>query len=70
MPCCSAVEEAVRCVVRSDSCPVTLDTCWMVPAALSVDALRLELGALASEMMVDIALGERQVAGILGQLAV
>ena len=35
----------------------------LVPAALSVDALRLELGTLASEMMVDIALGERQVAG-------
>ena len=35
----------------------------LVPAALSVDALRLELGALASEMMVDIALGERQIAG-------
>ena len=34
----------------------------LVPAALSVDALRLELGTLASEMMVDIALGERQVA--------
>jgi len=31
----------------------------LVPAALSVDALRLELGPLASEMMVDIALGER-----------
>lgn len=35
----------------------------LVPAALSVDALRLELGTLASEMMVDIALGERQAAG-------
>jgi methionyl-tRNA formyltransferase len=35
----------------------------LVPAALSVDALRLELGTLASEMMVDIALGERQGAG-------
>jgi methionyl-tRNA formyltransferase len=32
----------------------------LVPAALSVDALRRELGTLASEMMVDIALGERQ----------
>jgi glycine cleavage system regulatory protein len=32
----------------------------LVPAALSVDELRRELGALASEMMVDIALGERQ----------
>ena len=34
----------------------------LVPAHLSVDDLRAELGALASEMMVDIALGERQVA--------
>ena len=33
----------------------------LVPAGLSVDALRMELGTLASEMMVDIALGERQV---------
>ncbi len=33
----------------------------LVPVALSVDALRLELGTLASEMMVDIALGERQL---------
>lgn len=32
----------------------------LVPATLSIDALRAELGALASEMMVDIALGERQ----------
>ncbi len=32
----------------------------LVPAALSVDALRQELGTLAREMMVDIALGERQ----------
>lgn len=31
----------------------------LVPAALSVDELRQELGALAHEMMVDIALGER-----------
>jgi methionyl-tRNA formyltransferase len=35
----------------------------LVPAALSLDALRLELGTLASEMMVDIALGERQASG-------
>jgi methionyl-tRNA formyltransferase len=35
----------------------------LVPVALSVDALRLELGTLASEMMVDIALDERQGAG-------
>ena len=42
----------------------------LVPLALSVDALRLELGTLASEMMVDIALGERQVSGPLGQAAV
>jgi methionyl-tRNA formyltransferase len=46
-----------------------IDAHLLVPAALSVDALRQELGALASEMMVDIALGERQVAGNLGQLA-
>lgn len=31
----------------------------LVPASLSIDALRTELGALASEMMVDIALGEK-----------
>jgi methionyl-tRNA formyltransferase len=41
----------------------------LVPAALSVEALRLELGTLASEMMVDIALGERQVAGLSSQAA-
>lgn len=35
----------------------------LVPAALSVDALRQELGTLAREMMVDIALGERQNSG-------
>jgi glycine cleavage system regulatory protein len=46
-----------------------IDAHLLVPAALSVDALRLELGALASEMMVDIALGERHVAGNLGQMA-
>ncbi|WP_096667427.1 formyltransferase family protein [Polaromonas sp. AET17H-212] len=33
----------------------------LVPAALSIEALRHEVGTLASEMMVDIALGERQV---------
>ena len=33
----------------------------LVPAALSIEALRLEVGTLASEMMVDIALDERQV---------
>lgn len=33
----------------------------LVPAALSIEALRREVGTLASEMMVDIALGERQV---------
>ncbi|MNY81008.1 hypothetical protein D3C86_2223500 [compost metagenome] len=32
----------------------------LVPAALSIEALRREVGTLASEMMVDIALGERQ----------
>ena len=31
----------------------------LVPAKLSIEALRLELGALASEMMLDIALGEK-----------
>lgn len=35
----------------------------LVPAAMAVDALRLELGTLASEMMVDIALGEQQRMG-------
>ena len=35
----------------------------LVPAPLSIDELRAELGALASEMMVDIALGERQISG-------
>ncbi len=34
----------------------------LVPAALSVEALQAELGALAREMMVDIALGERPAA--------
>ena len=34
----------------------------LVPAKVSIDDLRAELGALASEMMVDIALGERQAA--------
>ena len=43
-----------------------IDAHLLVPAGLSVDALRLELGALASEMMVDIALGERAVAGLTG----
>ena len=46
-----------------------IDAHLLVPAALSVEALRMELGALASTMMVDIALGERQVAGPLSQLA-
>ena len=32
----------------------------LLPATLSVDALRQELGALAHEMTLDIALGERQ----------
>jgi glycine cleavage system regulatory protein len=31
----------------------------LVPAALPVDQLRRDLGALASEMMLDVALGER-----------
>jgi methionyl-tRNA formyltransferase len=34
----------------------------LVPAALPVDALRRDLSALASEMMLDIALGERPAA--------
>lgn len=38
-----------------------IDAHLLVPAALSVDTLRVELGTLASEMMVDIALGERQI---------
>ena len=42
----------------------------LVPAAMSVDVLRLELGTLASEMMVDIALGERQVAAAVVGVAV
>ena len=41
----------------------------LVPAAMSVDVLRLELGTLASEMMVDIALGERQMAASVGVAA-
>ena len=41
----------------------------LVPVALSVEALRLELGTLASEMMVDIALGERQAVGQWGPAA-
>jgi len=32
----------------------------LVPANLSVDVLGEELGSLASEMMVDISMGERQ----------
>ena len=45
-----------------------IDAHLLVPAALSVEALRMELGALASTMMVDIALGERQVAGQLASV--
>jgi methionyl-tRNA formyltransferase len=37
-----------------------VDAHLLVPSSLSVDDLRQELGALASEMMVDIGLGERQ----------
>lgn len=40
-----------------------IDAHLLVPAALSVDALRRELGSLAGEMMVDISLGERPVSG-------
>ena len=36
-----------------------IDAHLQVPGSLSVDALRQQLGALAGEMMVDIALGER-----------
>jgi methionyl-tRNA formyltransferase len=32
----------------------------LLPAGLSIDDLRRELGSLASEMMLDIALGEPQ----------
>ncbi len=35
----------------------------LVPASLSVDGLRQELGALASEMMLDISLGDAQTPG-------
>ena len=38
----------------------------LLPASLPVDALRRELGALAHEMMLDIALGEPQAAGQAG----
>ena len=38
----------------------------LVPVALSIEKLRLELGALASEMMVDIGLGERVSSGHMG----
>lgn len=41
-----------------------IDAHLLVPAVLSVDALRQELGTLASEMMVDIALGERQTPAV------
>lgn len=37
----------------------------LVPANLSVEALQKELGTLASEMMLDIALGERQASGLV-----
>ncbi|HWZ49142.1 MAG TPA: formyltransferase family protein [Herbaspirillum sp.] len=37
----------------------------LIPAALSIDALRQELSTLAREMMLDIALGERQTPDIL-----
>ena len=38
-----------------------------VPAAMSLDVLRFELGTLASEMMLD-ALGERVTVGPVGAL--
>jgi glycine cleavage system regulatory protein len=34
-----------------------------VPATLSVEALQRDVGALASDMMLDIALGEGQDSG-------
>jgi methionyl-tRNA formyltransferase len=37
----------------------------LAPAALPVDELRRDLGALASEMMLDIALGERPPAAAI-----
>jgi methionyl-tRNA formyltransferase len=37
----------------------------LVPIALSIEKLRLELGALASEMMLDIGLGERVSTGLV-----
>ena len=36
----------------------------LVPASVSVDALQQEVGSLAREMMLDIALGERQTASL------
>ncbi len=36
----------------------------LVPISVSVDALRQEVGSLAREMMLDIALGERQSSGL------
>jgi methionyl-tRNA formyltransferase len=41
----------------------------LVPAEISVEELRQELGTLASELMVDIALGERQAADPAGSAA-
>jgi methionyl-tRNA formyltransferase len=38
----------------------------LVPIALSIEKLRLELGSLASEMMLDIGLGERVSPGLAG----
>ncbi len=37
----------------------------LVPIALSIEKLRLELGSLASEMMLDIGLGERVSPGLV-----
>ena len=45
-----------------------IDAHLLVPAALPMDALQQELGSLASEMMVDIALGERRPAGQAGSV--
>jgi methionyl-tRNA formyltransferase len=40
-----------------------IDAHLLVPVALPLEDLQRELGALGSEMLVDIALGERQAAG-------
>jgi methionyl-tRNA formyltransferase len=44
----------------SDKQTFKVEADLLVPASLSVDVLGEELGSLASEMMVDISMGERQ----------